>query len=249
MAAIRGTRRNAVLRLPAMASRRVVHGVLQLARALSNAYLVDGGEGLVLVDTGQRRRADELRREIDRTGREVARDLAAIAITHAHADHAGSLARLVETFNVPVVAGVLEAPAIRRGGIPPLSTPNGVVGRIMTRLSQRVDVAACRVDLEVADGDAVPGAPALRALPTPGHTPGHTSYLWAEEGGVLFAGDVAVHVLGLRESFVHSDRAQARETLARLAALDFEIAVFGHGPPITGQAAARFRNLVERLAR
>ncbi|HET9436203.1 MAG TPA: MBL fold metallo-hydrolase [Candidatus Limnocylindrales bacterium] len=232
-----------------MTSRRVVHGVFQLASAVSNAYLLDGGVGLVLVDTGMRGRADELRREVDHAGRAAARDLAAIAITHAHADHAGSLARLVETFHVPVVAGALEAPAIRAGGLPPPPIPNGLLGRFMSRVSQRVEVDAGRVDLEVDDGDGIPGAPALRAIHTPGHTPGHTSYLWSEEGGVLFAGDVAVNVLGLREAFVHSDRAQARETLARLATLDFEVAVFGHGPPITGRAVARFRKLVERFAR
>jgi len=232
-----------------MASRRVVNGVLQLASAASNAYLLDGGDGLVLVDTGLRGRAAELRREIDKAGRTVARDLAAIAVTHAHADHAGSLAQLADTYRVPVLAGILDAPAIRRGGMPPKPTPTGFVGRIMAPLSQRVDVDACRVDIEVGDGDGVPGAPGLRALHTPGHTPGHTSFLWPEEGGVLFAGDVAVHVLGLRESFVHADREQATATLGRLAALDFEVAVFGHGPPITRRATARFRRLVEKLAR
>jgi glyoxylase-like metal-dependent hydrolase (beta-lactamase superfamily II) len=75
------------------------------------------------------------------------------------------------------------------------------------------------------------------------------SFLWPEEGGVLFAGDVAVHLLGLRESLVHADREQATASLARLAALDFEVAVFGHGPPITRRAATRFRTLVEKLAR
>jgi glyoxylase-like metal-dependent hydrolase (beta-lactamase superfamily II) len=238
-----------VLRLAAMASRRVANGVLQLASAASNAYLLDGGEGLVLVDTGMPGRADELRREIDRTARAVARDLTAIAITHAHADHAGSLARLVETFHVPVLAGTLDAPVIRAGGSPPTPTPTSFIGRILTRLSPGVAIEACRVDVDLDEGDRVPGAPGLLALHTPGHTPGHLSYLWPREGGVLFAGDVAVNVLGLRESFVHADREQARLTLGRLAALDFEVAVFGHGPPITRGATARFRRLVERLAR
>jgi glyoxylase-like metal-dependent hydrolase (beta-lactamase superfamily II) len=232
-----------------MAGRVVVHGVHQLSHPLSNAYLLDGGEGLVLIDVGFRGRAAEMRREVDRLARSSGRDLAAIAVTHAHADHIGSLGRFAADARVPVVAGVLEAPAIRRGGIPPRSTPTGFVGRIMVPLSQRVEVDACRVDIEVGDGDGLPGAPRLVALHTPGHTPGHTSFLWPEEGGVLFAGDAAVNVLGLRESFVHADREQALLSLQRLASLDFEVAVFGHGPPISGRATARFRRLVEQLAR
>ena len=232
-----------------MASRRVVAGVLQLASPASNAYLLDGGEGLVLVDTGVAGRAGELRREIERAARTTGRELAAIAITHAHVDHAGSLAALAATVEAPVLVGLMDAPLVRGGGVPPTPTPTGFLGRVMARFAPGFAIDATRVDIEVRDGDAVPGAPALRAMHTPGHTPGHTSFLWPEQGGVLFAGDVAVHVLGLRESFVHADREQARLTLGRLAALDFEVAVFGHGPPITRGATARFRRLVERLAR
>jgi glyoxylase-like metal-dependent hydrolase (beta-lactamase superfamily II) len=232
-----------------MARRSVVRGVWQLPSFVSNAYLLDGGDGLVLVDTGMARRADELRREIDRFARGLARDLAAIAITHAHADHAGSLAELAATYPVPVLAGILDAPVLRRGGLPPVPAPTGLVGRLMAGLSRAVEVDACRVDVEVAEGDTVPGAPALRAISTPGHTPGHTSFLWQEQGGVLFAGDIAVNVLGLRESFVHADREQARQTLARVAELDFEVVVFGHGPPIVGRATSHLRRLAERQAR
>jgi glyoxylase-like metal-dependent hydrolase (beta-lactamase superfamily II) len=232
-----------------MVRRGVVRGVLQLPHPISNAYLVDGGQGLVLIDTGMPGRARELRREIERAGRTAGRDLAAIAITHAHVDHAGSLARLAATLEVPVLVGMLDSWIVREGGVPPAPTPTGLLGRVMARLSPGFAIEASRVDVRVQDGDEVPGAPGMRAIHTPGHTPGHTSYLWPQNGGVLFAGDVAFHMLGLRESFVHDDRQQARETLARVAALDFEVAVFGHGPPIIGRAAARFRRLAERLAR
>jgi len=232
-----------------MAGRDVIRGVRQLPHPLSNAYLVDGGDGLVLIDAGFRGRALEIRREVDRLARALGRDLAAIAITHAHADHVGSLGRFAAETAVPVLAGELDAARIRAGGIPPKPIPTGLVGRLMAVAAMRVDVEPARVDILVGDGDPVPGAPGLRVLATPGHTPGHVSYLMADAGGVLFAGDLAVNVLGLRESFVHADRAQALRSLERVAALDFEVAVFGHGPPITRRATARFRRLVERLAR
>jgi len=227
--------------------RRVVPGVWRLGHLVSNAYVLDGGEGLVVIDVGFQGRGPDLRRELDRLARASGRDLAAIAITHAHADHVGSLARLVADERAPVLAGELDAVTIRAGGVPPRSSPTGIVGRLMTLAGDRVTVEPARVDLDVRDGDAVLGAPGLRAIATPGHTPGHLSYLWAEGGGVLFAGDVAVNVLGLRESFVHHDRAEALRSLQRIAALDFEVAVFGHGPPIVGGAAGRLRRLAERL--
>jgi len=232
-----------------MAGRRVVQGVLQLPHPVSNAYLLDGGEGLVLVDTGMRGRAGDLRREIDRVARSAARDLAAIAITHAHADHIGSLAQLAAVIDVPILAGSIDAPVIRAGGALPKPIPTGPLGRLMAIVAPRLEVDPARVDVALRDGDGVPGAPGLEAIHTPGHTAGHTSFLWPDEGGVLFAGDVAVHVLGLRESFAHADREQARLSLAKLAALDFRVAVFGHGPPIVGGAVTRFRRLVERQAR
>jgi glyoxylase-like metal-dependent hydrolase (beta-lactamase superfamily II) len=231
-----------------MGSRRVVHGVFQLPHPISNSYVLDGGDGLVLIDTGYRGRALEARREVDRAARSIARDLTAIAITHAHADHTGGLAGLAAEFDVPILAGALDAPAIRAGHSV-TGEPTGILGRLMRVGTRRMTVDPARVDILVDEGDPIPGAPALRVIATPGHTPGHLSFLWPAEGGVLFAGDIAFHALGLRESFVHADREAARLSLAKVAALDFEVAVFGHGPPFVGGAVARFRRLVERQAR
>jgi glyoxylase-like metal-dependent hydrolase (beta-lactamase superfamily II) len=232
-----------------MARRSVVPGVYQLANPASNAYLVDGGEGLVLVDTGVPGRGPGIAQEIESVGRSAGRDLAAIAITHAHADHAGSLAQLAEAFPVPVLAGAPDAALIRTGGAPPSGVPTSLFARVLFRIIAPATLEAGRVDVEVVEGTMVPGAPGLHALLTPGHTPGHVSFFWPEHRGVLFAGDIAANVLGLRESFVHADRAEALRSLTRIAAMDFEVAVFGHGPPISGRAVAQFRRLVEEMAR
>jgi hypothetical protein len=45
------------------------------------------------------------------------------------------------------------------------------------------------------------------------------------------------------------DRDQARESIAKIAALDFDIACFGHGRVLKGEASLHFRRLVEKLAR
>jgi glyoxylase-like metal-dependent hydrolase (beta-lactamase superfamily II) len=82
---------------------------------------------------------------------------------------------------------------------------------------------------------------------TPGHTAGHVSYLLDRAGGVLFAGDAASGGPGGRVGRspgpVTDDREKAAASVARLAELDFDVAVFGHGPAVTGRAVDRFRKL------
>ena len=42
---------------------------------------------------------------------------------------------------------------------------------------------------------------------------------------------------------------QAKESVRKLAALEFEVACFGHGRVLKGEANLRFRRLAEKLAR
>lgn len=230
-----------------MALEEIVRGVFGVPRVVAGAYVLDTGDGLVLVDTGMPGRASAILRHLDAVRRAVGRDLRSIVLTHAHLDHAGSLAAVAAAVDVPIAVGELDAPLIAAGGVPPLPRATGPVGALMLPFAARLPIRAARVDRAVRDGDPIPNAPGLHAIHTPGHTSGHTSFLWPGHGGVLFGGDVAVNHFGLRESFVVADRAQARATLQRLAALDFEVVLLGHGAPIRGQASARFRRLVERL--
>lgn len=88
------------------------------------------------------------------------------------------------------------------------------------------------------------------AVHTPGHTAGHVSYLLDRAGGVLFVGDAAG---GGRAGKVRrtprmftDDMASAARSVTRLAELEFEVAVFGHGRAITGRAVDQFRTFAAR---
>src|SRR3972149_1749448 len=87
--------------------------------------------------------------------------------------------------------------------------------------------------------------------PTPAHTPGHLAFLLARDGGVLFAGDAAANVirLGMPIGMFTADREQAKESVRKLAALEFEVACFGHGRVLKGEANLRVRRLAGELAR
>jgi glyoxylase-like metal-dependent hydrolase (beta-lactamase superfamily II) len=43
------------------------------------------------------------------------------------------------------------------------------------------------------------------------------------------------------------DRTEAIESLRKQASLEFEVACFGHGPPIVGEASQKIRTLAETL--
>jgi len=45
------------------------------------------------------------------------------------------------------------------------------------------------------------------------------------------------------------DHEEARRSFRKLAELEFDTAVFGHGKPVVGRASARFRENLARLDR
>ena len=74
-----------------------------------------------------------------------------------------------------------------------------------------------------------------------GHCAGQLAFHWSEQGGVLFAADAASNAFGLSLSPVHEDLDEGKRSLSKLASLEFEVACFGHGKPITSAAGERFR--------
>lgn len=221
--------------------RRIVDGVWEIRSGYVHAHLIAVDDGLVLVDTGLPRRAGKLALAIRRTGHDLT-DLHTILMTHQHPDHIGSLADLRQRTGAQVVAHRQDVAVIT--GERPQPIRHGVL-----RLSApflRADPSP--VD-RVLDGDGPTGVPGITAVHTPGHTPGHVSFLLDRAGGVLFAGDAASAMFGrVRASprMVNADPPQALRSATRLAELDFQVAVFGHGTAITGDAVSRFRDFAAR---
>jgi len=70
-----------------------------------NAYVI----GDVLVDTGIKQSAGKI------AGMLEGRSISAIALTHAHGDHAGAMKRLAARFGVPVWCGAADREAAETG--------------------------------------------------------------------------------------------------------------------------------------
>ena len=167
-------------------------------------------------------------------------DVTRLMLTHCHPDHAGGAAHVSRETGRPVDVHAEDAEFVRTGTQPD-PDPATRLGRLVKRLpSPKLEPVT--IGEELADGQVVPVAGGLRVVHTPGHSPGHASYLH-EESGVLITGDAIFNVLGRRWPlrFLCSDFAMTQKTAHRLAELDYLTAAFTHGPEIrdNGREAIR----------
>lgn len=226
-----------------MGAVQVAGGVWRIPTAPAdfiNSYLIEGADGtLTLVDAGTRFAPRRLLAALDGLGRQPG-DVTHLLLTHAHGDHAGGARRLRAATGSTVAAHEREAVYLREGRMP-ASDPSTLGGRLMARLPGRAKgFAPVAVDRTFEDGEVLPLAGGITVVHTPGHTPGHCSFLHPGSG-VLITGDAIFNVRGLRWSFAGSctDVRLSRDSAARLGELDYEVAGFTHGPHVsTGARAA-----------
>ena len=237
---------------------QVAAGVHRFADGAVNWYLLEEGGELTLVDAGWRDSWPRIEQAVQAIGRQLS-DLRTVLLTHGHPDHLGAAER-VRRAGVPVRA---RAPEVDRArGKARGASPFALVPKLLPHLRRPTTLAfvvhATRhgfmtprwlTDVTPFDGDEVlnvPGRP--RAIATPGHTEGHTSYHLAD-AGVLLCGDamatrnVLTGDLGPRllPDALNTDTARARESLAALEALDADLLLPGHGEPWRGSAAEAVR--------
>jgi glyoxylase-like metal-dependent hydrolase (beta-lactamase superfamily II) len=208
-----------------------------------------GDREWILIDAGLGGSAGLTRRTAHKRFGEKSRP-AAIIMTHAHFDHAGALETLAEEWDVPVYAHPLEQPYLDGTSCypPPDSTVGGGMMASVAKLYPRSPYnIGRRLRLLPADG-SVFNMPGWRWLHTPGHTPGHVSF-WRESDRTLIAGDAfittnqesATAVMTQKPemhgppTYFTPDWENARRSVEKLAALDPELVVTGHGRAMQGE--------------
>ena len=228
-----------------MAAVQVADGVWRLPTApadLLNSYLLEGGDGtLVLLDAGTRGGPRKLLAALAGLGR-APQDVTHLLISHAHADHAGGAHAVQAATASAVSTHEREAVYLREGRSPaPDRSTRG--GRLLRRLPRRVTgFRALEVGSTFVDGEVLPIAGGLTVVHTPGHTPGHCSFLHPSSG-VLLTGDALFNVRRIRYSIAGpcTDVRLSRSSAQRLGELDFAVAGFTHGPHVSTGAQTAVR--------
>jgi glyoxylase-like metal-dependent hydrolase (beta-lactamase superfamily II) len=216
-----------------------------------NAFaFVDDDGRVTLVDTGTKTGTARATAGLAAMGKSP-RDVVRIVLTHAHPDHAGGAARLRELTGAPVAVHEIDAAWARDGKAPPRD-PATLIGRVMNRMERRKkqNYPPVVVAEEFSDGHVLPVAGGLRVVHTPGHTMGHAALLH-EQTGLLITGDSIWNLRKLRWSvraFCADIRLNER-TAHVLGELEYDIAAFTHGVPVTDNAREQVRGFLRDAKR
>ncbi len=222
----------------------IVPQVYRIPLGIVNAFLIVS-DGLTLIDSGVPGSEAKILHGVRALGYKP-QDIHHILVTHCHWDHSGSLQALKKASGATAYMHPLEASMVRRGqAMRPAQPAPGWLNRLIVRLLQTrrsaTTIPATEIEHQVSNEAELPIAAGIQPVLTPGHTAGHLAYFWPFHGGVLFVGDAASNLFGLGYSLIYEDLQQGQRSLASLAKLEFEVACFGHGPPIRRAAGRRFR--------
>jgi len=245
--------------LPDLAYKRTVF--------VNHAYIGLPGQGdrkWVLVDAGVTGMSAEAIEHAarDRFGEHVRP--ACILLTHGHFDHIGAAKELADKWDCPIYAHELELPYLTGQAAYPKPDPH-VGGGMMATLSPLYPRGPFdlieRIEHLPNDG-TVPFLPDWKWIHVPGHSPGQVAF-WRESDRSLLSADAFIttrqesaYAAVTQAMELHGppmyftiDFEAARQSVERLAALEPELVVPGHGRAMHGpELRAKLHELVQHFA-
>lgn len=188
----------------------------------ANTYLI-ASDTLTLIDPGHRHLFGEVEREINADGFAV-EDIELVVATHCHPDHIEAAYDVCQRADALFTWHEIEEQYARTVG-KKLATMLGL---------QLPDLQASFLltegELLLGKSDVV----TLEVVHTPGHSPGEICLYWPEHKA-LFSGDL-VFVDGVgRTDFPGGDLDALIRSIQRVAELDVELLLPGHGPTLRGR--------------
>ncbi len=227
----------------------VIPNVYQVPFLATTAFLLLE-ENVTVIDAGWRVSGRRMLQFLSDLGRSP-EEISYIVSTHFHLDHIGGIAHLQENSSGKIAAHESEVPFLQQkdGHRLPSPTPNQALTLLMAPLFALLKPRKFLVDVHLKDGSKLEPLGGMEIVHTPGHTPGSISLNFPEKG-LLMVGDALQYKggkLGLPSRVFSTDISQAKESIRRLAQLDFEVLCFSHFPPIRIEAAKKLREFAETL--
>jgi hydroxyacylglutathione hydrolase len=183
-----------------------------------NSFFI-GGDLPVVVDPGHQHLVKNLIKLMEKDGNRF-EDVRVIIATHGHPDHLEA----IQTF---ARAGVQVA--IHEEEWKFLQEVGGQFYRAMG-----MEMPELKISFFLKEGELKLGSKTFQVIHTPGHSPGSVSIYWPEKKA-LFTGDVVFPMGVGRTDFPGGDGGLLRDSIERLARLDAEYLLSGHGEVIKGR--------------
>lgn len=239
--------RSGANRAAAWKSTEPAPGVFFVEGPASNWIILRRGGQFTLLDGGYRGDLPLVLASIRAAGLDPG-DAVAVLITHAHVDHTGAAAHFARHYGTPVLSSTAEhgqLTGLEKFQVSPLQIlARAWQPRVLhwaVRVLRAGGARAVPVPSAAVWDDALlaslPGSPV--AVPTPGHTPGHTAF-YLPAARAVATGDALVtgHAISARNGpqllhpMFHHHGPGVQGSLAVLAKLDAGLLLPGHGPAL-----------------
>jgi glyoxylase-like metal-dependent hydrolase (beta-lactamase superfamily II) len=201
-------------------------------------------DGLVVIDTGLPGSGRKILTYIGEKLHREPSEITTVIITHYHIDHTGGVRELKKAAPALKTA-IHEADAGYVSGRIPLPRHSGLRG-LFLGIFTPLKPATFTPDIILKEGDRIDG---LTCIHLPGHTPGSIGLL-DEASKTLFAGDtIRSDGTSLSEgpAGFTIDLPRSRESIRKIAGLEFDTLLVGHGKPLRPDAAAKVREFAGSL--
>ena len=210
-----------------------IHGV--------NCYWTTIDDGVAIIDTGNPKNEHKFLSELTAAGK-TPENVKYILITHADIDHLGSAAELKRLTGAKIAIHEADAP-IARGDVP-IKDIRGPVGLLLKLLTGFMKFQFFEPDILLKEGDEIAG---LQVIHTPGHTQG-SIILYRQDKAIITGDTLLCNRKGQPRGPIKMftpDMDQAWTSIQKVADLQFETLLPGHGKPLLENADDRIKRLVK----
>jgi glyoxylase-like metal-dependent hydrolase (beta-lactamase superfamily II) len=221
----------------------ILPGIHQVDGVNGNSYIIDRN-GLTVIDTGIPGSGKTILSYIRDTLHREPSAITTVIITHFHTDHIGGIPALKNAVpGLKVAAHISDAGYL--SGQQPLPQYGGIRG-LFLKLFVTLRPTIVPVDIILKDGDRIGD---LICIHLPGHTPGSAGFL-DTESKTLFAGDLlrwdGTSLSEGPRGFT-MDVPTSRQSIRKIASLEFDTLLIGHGKPLRPDAATKVREFTRTL--